>query len=411
MAAVDAAVPRVTVMVRKARRLAACFLSILAIASGAAAQNWSPTGSSSSLRFGSTTTLLSTGQVLVVGGIPNGFGPVKVSELYDLATGKWTASGAIARNRFNHTATLLPSGQTLIAGGLVQKNPSNQDALPTASVEIYDRATGAWSATGSMNDARWQHTATLLPSGQLLVVGGFTFSIGDVGSDTSASAELYDPASRRWTRTGSLTTARGDHTATLLHSGKVLVAGGQDGDTPLASAEIYDPATGLWTPTGTMVSAHDQQTATLLPSGQVLVAGGLDQSSSTVVVAELYDPTTGRWTQTQSLSQARQSHTANLLPSGKVLVAGGLQGNFVILSSAELYDPATGVWSATGMMNGARWLHSAILLSSSSSTGRLSCSWFRSRYLISSVRSGTDGMEHPRQAGPSVLRSPRSRPR
>src|SRR3954447_20146029 len=126
-----------------------------------------------------------------------------------------------------------------------------------------------------MNDARWQHTATLLPSGQVLVVGGFTFSITDDGSDTLASAELYDPASRSWTRTGSLTTARGNHTATLLSSGKVLVAGGQDGfANPFQSAEIYDPATGAWTPTGTMVSSHNGHTTTLLPSGQVLVAGG-----------------------------------------------------------------------------------------------------------------------------------------
>ena len=152
-----------------------------------------------------------------------------------------------------------------------------------------------------------------------------------------SSAELYDPAAGTWTATGSLGTVHATHTATLLPSGKVLLAGGSNGD-PLSSAELYDPAAGTWTATGSLGAARWVHTATLLPSGEVLVAAGSDRNS--LSSADLYDPATGTWTATGSLGTARFAHTATLLPSGKVLVAGGSDGGY--LSSAELYDTGLG---------------------------------------------------------------------
>jgi hypothetical protein len=102
---------------------------------------------------------------------------------------------------------------------------------------------GVFYNTGSLATARYSHTATLLPNGKVLVAGGAG------ASGTLASAELYDPASDRWTATGSLATARNNYTATFLPNGKVLVAGGYIGSS-LASAELYDPASGTWTATG-----------------------------------------------------------------------------------------------------------------------------------------------------------------
>lgn len=136
---------------------------------------------------------------------------------------------------------------------------------------------------------------------------------------------------------------RARHAATLLNSGKVLVATGFGPGGVSSSAELYDPATDTWS----------------LPDGRVLVAGGVGPSGGLLSSTELYDPATGTWSPTGSLSQVRGLHTATLLPDGRVLVAGGYDGSTKRsrLSSAELYDPATGTWSQTGNMSQGRSLH------------------------------------------------------
>jgi WD40 repeat protein len=124
--------------------------------------------------------------------------------------------------------------------------------------------------------------------------------------------------------TGSLNTARYVHTATLLHNGKVLAVGGANFGNALASAELYDPARGSWSSTGSLNTARAGYTATLLPNGKVLVAAGEGNSSNVLTSAELFNPATGTWSATGSLDTARSLHTATLLPNGKVLVAGGV---------------------------------------------------------------------------------------
>jgi hypothetical protein len=126
----------------------------------------------------------------------------------------------------------------------------------------------------------------LLPNGKVLVAGGLRGVSGCL-----SSAELYDPASGSWSATGSLHTARNQHAATLLPNGNVLVAGGGGDNSGLSSAELYDSVSGTWTVTGSLNDERIYDTATLLPNGQVLVAGGVDQIGP-VASAELYSSST-----------------------------------------------------------------------------------------------------------------------
>ena len=252
--------------------------------------------------------------------------------------------------RYGHTATRLPDGRVLIVGGgLAETDASIQGAY--ASAELYDPATGTFKATGSLHQARGNHTATLLSDGHVLIAGGSN----ELGNPTRA--ELYDPASGKFSLTGAPGAVRQGATAVLLHDGRVLIAGGFRGGTPpgpMASAELYDPKTGKFSPTGSMSVVRMYATGGLLPDGRVLVVGGEELGLSPYASAELYDPATGRFTPTGSMSTGRALLTSALLPDGRVLVAGGWTFNAAnisaALASAELYDPKTGRFAETGSM-------------------------------------------------------------
>ncbi|WP_164018305.1 Kelch repeat-containing protein [Pyxidicoccus trucidator] len=326
---------------------------------------WAPTGSLVTARSGPTATLLPSGKVLVAGGV-NRSSYLALVEEYDPETGTWASTGSLATARSSHTATLLRSGKVLVAGGYSHLGASGIGNLRTA--EVYDPETGTWASTGSLATARARHTATLLPSGKVLVVGGYSDAHGNLGT-----AEVYDPETGTWAAAGSLATAREGHTATLLRSGKVLVAGGYgNANVFLGTAEVYDPETGGWTATSSLATARNNSTATLLPSGKVLVASGYGSANGNgwVGTAEVYDPETGTWAFTGSLALGRHRHSATLLASGKVLVVGGITAgtsgspNTKANATAEVYDPETGIWVFTGSLAAARIHHTATLLPS-----------------------------------------------
>jgi hypothetical protein len=305
-----------------------------------------------------TATLLSDGRVLVAGGGAGLSGLLATAELYDPASGSWTATGNMNGIRTAHTATLLADGKVLVVGGADSISETSVNAVATA--ELYDPATGTWAVTGTMIEARARHTATLLPDGRVLVAGG---SGSGAGTDSLATVELYDPVTGSWTATGAMIEARTYHTATQLPDGRVLVAGGSGLDGPqLASAELYDPGTGSWTTAGTMVTDRSGHTATLLQDGRVLVLGGSSAppTPSPTATAELYDPKTGSWAVAESMNGEHLGGTATLLDDGSVLLAGG--GSTGGSGGEELYDPGTGSWTATASMLEVRTNHTAVLL-------------------------------------------------
>jgi hypothetical protein len=301
---------------------------------------WSATGSMATARAGHSATLLPDGKVLVAGGgrQSDAYTWLASAELYDPATGIWTTTGSLATSRVGHTATLLPDGKVLVVGGETDSAAFPGNPVGVASAELYDPATGSWAPAATMPSQRFGHTATLLPAGKVLVAGG---ACCGASPEPLASAELYDPATDTWIATGSMSTQRVGHTATRLIDGRVLVTSG-------GQAELYDPGTGAWTPTGTMVAPYGACSATLLLDDKVLVAGGIDRhlnagDGAPVAAAELYDPATGTWSATASMVTPRCG-TATRLIDGRVLVAGGdaPKGPSGLGTSAELYDPGTG---------------------------------------------------------------------
>ena len=246
--------------------------------------------------------------------------------------------------------TLLTDGKWLVAGGY-KGNGSNADC---DKARLYNPATGTWTNTGSMTSKRNYHAATLLSDGKVLVAGG------ESGGDNSqlSSAEIYDPATGTWEKTGSMNVARkGGHTATLLSNGKVLVTGGTTNNSPacaVSSAELYDPVTEKWTMTKSMNEMRYGHTATLLTNVLVLVAGGENPSANYIFSAELYDPSHGKWTTTGSMPyESRYNYTGALLTNGQVLLtATGANYAWELTNawavSKLLYDPPSGRWKAIG---------------------------------------------------------------
>jgi len=303
-----------------------------------------------------TATVLPDGKVLVAGGDGASGRALSSAELYDPVSGKFSALNAkMDTARAEHTATLISGcncpadGKVLIAGG---SSASASLGSTLRSAELYDPATGKFTATGSMKATRARHSATLIASGPLagnvLIAGGAS---DESGGDV-ATAELYDPTTGQFTSTGTMSTPREDHSATWLSpsvvtgslAGSVLVAGGSDATASTDSAEVFNPQTATFSPVGAMTTPRTFQSAVLLDNGKVLIAGGQSSDTDFLLSAELFDPTHATFAATASMHNFHAGATATVLESGSALIAGGRS------SFADLYDPTAATFSATGKM-------------------------------------------------------------
>lgn len=280
-----------------------------------------------------TATLLNDGRVLIVGGNNTPFS----AEIYDHATGTFTAVATTLFSRTAHTATLLNDGRVLLAAGQAQVTGGPQ-THPAA--EIFDPTTNNFSLTGTLNVDRSVHDAVRLPDGRVLVVAGDQTTTPGFGISLK-SAEVWDPSTNAWTLlTSQLAHARSSPRLAVLSTGKVLVTSGSG----LNSAELFDPATLTFGNTGNSTAVHWAGSLTTLADGRVLFAGGVGDAGGgplTTNVAEIYDPLTGTWSAAASLLAERQQHSATLLLDGRVLVVGGF--SFAVdgdLASTEFFSLA-----------------------------------------------------------------------
>lgn len=274
------------------------------------------------------------------------------SFMQDKRIGSLVPAGKMSTLRSAHSATLLRDGKVLVAGGMER---AEGDEVNTASAELYDPSSNAFKATGPMTVARAGHTATLLPTGDVLITGGFNEGVA------LASAEVYQADTHTFTTVKGMSVPRDRHAATLLKSGLVLVTGGctDSSSKVTAAAELFDPSTKQFTPVGDMLSPRCAQAATLLTDGSVLVTGGsASRFDDVLTTAELYNPVTRGFVAVAKMTTRRHKHASTLLPDGRVLINGGssdasqMGGRY---SSAEVYDPKSKAFVATGNMTAPRF--------------------------------------------------------
>ncbi len=343
--------------------------------------SFSNTGSMNVARDGQTATLLQNGEVLVTGGSNDTSGFLSSAELYNPAKGNWTFTGSLSIPRSLDEAVLLQNGEVLVAGGFDENLCCG--APPVTSAELYNPATGTFSATGSMTTGRDDFALVLLQNGEVLAAGGDQAP----GSGIPSTAELYNPATGTWTATGSMTTSVSNPGFVLLQNGDVFVAdidiyhpatgtftalnppapSGAGGPVGLVlngsvltyggifGGAIYNPSSNQWTtyspPPCDMPNQNCGAGAALLNNGKMLVAGGITTVNAqpypiheTNGLSALFDPATLTWASTQNLKKDRVGQSMTLLQNGQVLVAGGESfdkklGALVPIANAELFTP------------------------------------------------------------------------
>lgn len=266
---------------------------------------------------------------------------------FDPGTGRFAEVGRLQIQRTLPATVVLDDGRLLIVGGGHDtSSPSPSDRF---HAEIYDPVTRTTRLTASTIHPRAWGTATLLDDGRVLVTGGAAqgFAV--------ATAEIFDPATEEFIETVNMQRPRSHHSAVLLDDGRVLLFGGFGSDAP-PHAELFDPATGRFSSAGRMPVAlvgsfGGGQNNLLLPDGRVLIVEATGDGAELTTTVQFYDPATDEFTLGPSLPSPRQAHRIAQLDDGRVLILGGWGANAVREGNdAFIFDPSTGAFTATGSL-------------------------------------------------------------
>ena len=295
-------------------------------------------GDLSQARFGHTASVRADGSVAIIGGQSQS-GPVSTVEVFSRSSMSFAPLAAVMpAARSEHTASVLANTDHLLVGG--------SDAIgEVAFADVLSPTSGAFSPLAhGLNIARQSHSANVLLDGRVLIAGGHSVAPETASEQFDAQPTVlfkpaYDPASATFTiLPHTVAGDRWNHTATLLPNGRVLIAGGRNGAGYLASAAVFDPSTNDLSTVAPMPEPRAGHTATLLPNGSVIILGGRNQSGY-LASALRFDPATGAFTPlSPGMTRARADHTATLLDNAEILVAGGDAGAGP-LANTELYGP------------------------------------------------------------------------
>ena len=268
------------------------------------------------------------GGALIAGGVGADGAPVGQIDRYDEVTGFQAIRVDATLALGGLAMAALPGGAVLISGG------AYAGGVPVNLSWLYDGGSVLPLAVG-MASPRQAHTLSVVGAGNFTAA----FAIGGWGADGRplASIELYDargPSGAAFSlKSAVLAFPRAGHTATVLRTGEILIVGGEAGAgaPPVRAVEIFDPITSTVRPAGTLAEGRVGHTATLLGDGRVLVVGGRG-AAGPLASAEIYDTAVGTFAAARSLGVPRVGHVAVPLCDGTVLVIGGGAG-------AELYGP------------------------------------------------------------------------
>lgn len=300
-------------------------------------------------------------------------------EVGDPEAGVWEGTTSLPSLRDAPVVVALPDGRALLTGGAAGEEIGWS---AYSSTYIFDAATRLWERSGLLNTARTLTAAAVLLDGRVLVAGGM-FMDRESGAPWRVldTAEIWDPQSGVWSRTGPLAEGRLHASAVTLADGRVLIVGGpenrESNPVPLASAEVFDPASGRWASAGKLASALRGFALVALPDGGAIAVGGfggLGTGRSYLSTVERFDPESNTWSAADSLPYPVAGASGIRLADGRVLLAGGSvrepelidadAGTYVsgLTADAVLYDPRTGTWTSTTSMPSPRAGASAVLL-------------------------------------------------
>lgn len=344
------------------------------------------TGDLNVRRFGHVMSLLPNNKVWVTGkGRACTNNELKSTEIFDPDALTWSYGPNLNYERAFHTVTQLSNGKFLLAGGEDTSAGNSGDGV----AELYDATANTIEKVGAMKNPRSYHSAILLNTGKVLMVGGVDLSKPYQDAAEITTAELYDPATKTFSLTGSQpATSRYFHTATLLNDGRVLITGGTGNEaavpgdnSPLFQpsikrVEIFDPTTEKFKDVSAMGHARSHHAAFKLTSGKVMIVGGfIDTSmfldniatlgmSQMTSETEIFDPTTETFSKGPNLNIPRGNFTSLALGSGKFLVMGGSTTNCFADTSIEEFSESTNSFSSLGNQRVNRRNSVAVKLSS-----------------------------------------------
>lgn len=305
---------------------------------------------------GHTASVTGDGSVLLIGG-SRGERTVSASiDRYDPRTGSLRKIGELGNGREGHRVVRLNDGRFLVTGGV--------SALPMATAEIVDERTGAVTPTGNPRVQRVSHTATRLGNDKVLVTGGYSSGEGAI-LGISRTAEIWEPSTNKFRLLpATMTVARAGHSATQLPDGKVLLVGGLSPDGRYQLAEVFDPAT----ETFTVLAAVDNRERGLhataqLPDGSVLALGGESEATESIEsVVQFHGDDGGTSRVLANLLRPRTLVDGAVSRDGRVFLFGGEIGpGNVTTETAESYSASTGP-SAIASLPGPRVGHTTTRL-------------------------------------------------